>query len=83
MKDVTRLGQEISNVFPKIDVLINNAGLHGFEQRITADGFSEMMAVNYFAPWLLTHTLEHSLRAAGSAKIINVASEASRLSMEC
>ncbi|MEK4450689.1 SDR family NAD(P)-dependent oxidoreductase [Paenibacillus sp. FSL L8-0506] len=78
MKDVTRLGQEISNVFPKIDVLINNAGLHGFEQRITADGFSEMMAVNYFAPWLLTHTLEHSLRAAGSAKIINVASEASR-----
>ncbi|MEK4155274.1 MULTISPECIES: SDR family NAD(P)-dependent oxidoreductase [Paenibacillus] len=78
MKDVTRLGQEISNVFPKIDVLINNAGLHGFEQRITADGFSEMMAVNYFAPWLLTHTLERSLRAAGNAKIINVASEASR-----
>ncbi|AWV32821.1 SDR family NAD(P)-dependent oxidoreductase [Paenibacillus odorifer] len=78
MRDVTRLGQEISSVFTKIDVLINNAGLHGFEQRITADGFSEMMAVNYFAPWLLTHTLEGSLRAAGNAKIINVASEASR-----
>lgn len=78
MRDVTRLGQEISSVFPKIDVLINNAGLHGFEQRITADGFSEMMAVNYFAPWLLTQTLERSLRAAGNAKIINVASEASR-----
>ncbi|MEK4878482.1 MULTISPECIES: SDR family NAD(P)-dependent oxidoreductase [Paenibacillus] len=78
MRDVTRLGQEISSVFTKIDVLINNAGLHGFEQRITADGFSEMMAVNYFAPWLLTHTLEGSLREAGNAKIINVASEASR-----
>lgn len=78
MRDVTRLGQEISSVFPKIDVLINNAGLHGFEQRITADGFSEMMAVNYFAPWLLTQTLERSLSAAGNAKIINVASEASQ-----
>ncbi|KAA1189889.1 SDR family NAD(P)-dependent oxidoreductase [Paenibacillus sp. B2(2019)] len=78
MKDVSRLGQEICSAYPKIDVLINNAGLHAFEQRITAEGLSEMMAVNYFAPWILTHTLQHSLKAAGSARIINVASEASR-----
>lgn len=78
MKDVSRLGQEISDAYPKIDVLLNNAGLHAFEQRITAEGLSEMMAVNYFAPWILTHTLQHSLKAAGSARIINVASEASR-----
>lgn len=78
MKDVRRLGQEISAEFPKIDVLLNNAGLHAFEQRITSDGFAEMMAVNYFAPWLLTHSLRHSLQKAGSAKIVNVASEASR-----
>lgn len=78
MKDVSRLGQEICSAYPKIDVLINNAGLHAFEQRITAEGLSEMMAVNYFAPWILTHTLQRSLKAAGSARIINVASEASR-----
>ncbi|MEK5396054.1 short-chain dehydrogenase [Paenibacillus sp. VTT E-133280] len=78
MKDVSRLGQEISDAYPKIDVLLNNAGLHAFEQRITSEGISEMMAVNYFAPWILTHTLQLSLKAAGSARIINVASEASR-----
>lgn len=78
MKDVSRLGQEISNAYPKIDVLLNNAGLHAFEQRITSEGLSEMMAVNYFAPWILTHTLQLSLKAAGRARIINVASEASR-----
>ncbi|CAH1058095.1 SDR family NAD(P)-dependent oxidoreductase [Paenibacillus pseudetheri] len=78
LRDVSRLGQEISDAYPKIDVLVNNAGLHAFEQRITSEGLSEMMAVNYFAPWILTHTLQHSLKAAGSARIINVASEASR-----
>ncbi|MGO4541566.1 SDR family NAD(P)-dependent oxidoreductase [Paenibacillus sp. 2TAB19] len=78
MKDVRRLGQEISDEFPKIDVLLNNAGLHAFEQRVTTDGFAEMMAVNYFAPWLLTHSLRQSLQKAGNAKIVNVASEASR-----
>ena len=78
MNDVSRLGQEISDAYPKIDVLLNNAGLHAFEQRITSENISEMMAVNYFAPWILTHTLQLSLKAAGSARIINVASEASR-----
>ncbi|MGM1019722.1 MAG: SDR family NAD(P)-dependent oxidoreductase [Bacillota bacterium] len=78
MKDVRRMGNEISTAYPKIDVLLNNAGLHAFEQRVTSEGFAEMIAVNYLAPWLLTHALQHSLKNAGSARIVNVASEASR-----
>ncbi|NGM83834.1 SDR family NAD(P)-dependent oxidoreductase [Paenibacillus sp. 7124] len=78
MKDVKRVGQEISAAFPKIDVLVNNAGLHAFEQRSTSEGFPEMIAVNYLAPWLLSQVLEPSLRNAGTARIVNVASEASR-----
>jgi NAD(P)-dependent dehydrogenase (short-subunit alcohol dehydrogenase family) len=78
MKDVKRVGQEISAAFPMIDVLVNNAGIHAFEQRITSEGFPEMIAVNYLAPWLLSHVLEQSLRNAGTARIVNVASEASR-----
>jgi NAD(P)-dependent dehydrogenase (short-subunit alcohol dehydrogenase family) len=78
MKDVKRMGQEISAAYPKIDVLVNNAGLHAFEQRVTPDGLPEMMAVNYLAPWLLSQALEPSLRNAGSARIVNVASEAAR-----
>jgi NAD(P)-dependent dehydrogenase (short-subunit alcohol dehydrogenase family) len=78
MSDVQRIGHEINAAYPKIDVLINNAGLHGFEQRITSEGFAEMIAVNYFAPWLLTNLLRESLVRTGNARIVNVASEASR-----
>ncbi|CAH1205249.1 SDR family NAD(P)-dependent oxidoreductase [Paenibacillus sp. JJ-223] len=78
MQDVQRIGQEIGTAFPKIDVLLNNAGLHAFEPRTTSEGLPEMMAVNYLSPWLLTHTLLTSLRNAGNARIVNVASEASR-----
>lgn len=57
MAEVRRVGEEIKTAYPKIDVLVNNAGLHAFEQRITSEGFSEMIAVNYLAPWLLTNVL--------------------------
>jgi NAD(P)-dependent dehydrogenase (short-subunit alcohol dehydrogenase family) len=78
MEDVRRIGNQIKAAYPQIDILVNNAGLHGFEQRITKEGFPEMIAVNYLAPWLLTHTLLSSLMASKNARIINVASEASR-----
>ncbi|KNZ40722.1 SDR family NAD(P)-dependent oxidoreductase [Acetobacterium bakii] len=78
MDDVNRIGNEIQTDYPKIDILVNNAGLHGFEQRITNDGLSEMMAVNYFAPWLLTQLLLPSLKHSKNARIVNIASEASR-----
>lgn len=78
LNDVKRIGLEIAAAYPRIDVLLNNAGLHAFEQRVTSEGFAEMIAVNYLAPWLLTHTLHSSLIRAGHARVINVASEASR-----
>jgi NAD(P)-dependent dehydrogenase (short-subunit alcohol dehydrogenase family) len=58
--------------------LINNAGLHAFEQRVTGDGFAEMVAVNYLAPWLLTDILRSALLRSNPSRIITVASEASR-----
>lgn len=78
MKDVTRIGEEIKATYPKVDILVNNAGLHAFKQRITSEGFSEMIAVNYLAPWLLTNTLLQSLINSQNGRIVNVASEASR-----
>jgi NAD(P)-dependent dehydrogenase (short-subunit alcohol dehydrogenase family) len=78
MDDVRRVGAEIAAQFDRVDVLINNAGLHAFEQRITADGYPEMVAVNYFAPWLLTQALLPILIRSGPSRIVNVASEASR-----
>ncbi|MFK0523804.1 SDR family NAD(P)-dependent oxidoreductase [Paenibacillus illinoisensis] len=78
LSDVKRIGLEMAAAYPRIDVLLNNAGLHAFEQRVTSEGFAEMIAVNYLAPWLLTHTLRNSLIQSGHARVVNVASEASR-----
>jgi NAD(P)-dependent dehydrogenase (short-subunit alcohol dehydrogenase family) len=78
MGDVKRVGNEITAAYPKFDALVNNAGLHAFEQRITSEGFAEMIAVNYLAPWLLTYTIQQSLVNSRNARIVNVASEASR-----
>ncbi|MFJ5684937.1 SDR family NAD(P)-dependent oxidoreductase [Streptomyces sp. NPDC093099] len=80
LREVRRVGKEIGARYPQIDVLINNAGLHAFSQRITPEGFSEMTAVNYLAPWVLTATLRDRLVASAPARIVTVASEASRRS---
>lgn len=75
---VAATGRTIAAQHPHLDVLINNAGLHAFEQRITKDGFAEMMAVNYFAPWLLTNALLETLVSSAPARIVTIGSEASR-----
>ena len=78
MDDVRRVGAEISERYERVDVLVNNAGLHAFEQRVTVDGYPQMVAVNHLAPFLLTESVLPALRRATSARIVNVASEASR-----
>ncbi|GHA75997.1 MULTISPECIES: SDR family NAD(P)-dependent oxidoreductase [Streptomyces] len=73
-----RVGEEIAAYYPRVDVLVNNAGLHAFSQRITAEGFAEMTAVNYLGPFVLTQALTSRLLASAPSRIVNVASEASR-----
>lgn len=59
-----------------LDVLLNNAGLINTERRESADGFEQTLAVNHFAPFLLTGLLLEALDAARAARIVNVASDA-------
>lgn len=76
--DVQRIGRQIDAQYPRIDVLINNAGMHAFSQRITPEGFAEMTAVNYLAPWVLTDVLRDKIAHSAPARIVTVASRASR-----
>src|ERR1700686_4507811 len=72
MSQVRDVGGAIAERFERIDVLVNNAGIHAFAPRVTVDGFPEMVAVNYLAPWLLTQTLIQPL-TAGPSRIVTVA----------
>ncbi len=59
-----------------IDVLLNNAGVVNTSRVETVDGYEETMAVNHFAPFLLTGMLLPALKEAPAARIVNVASDA-------
>jgi len=78
LASVAALGHQIVANHPHIDVLINNAGLHAFSPRITADGYSEMVTVNYLAPWLFTNILRETMVRSAPSRIVTVASQASK-----
>jgi NAD(P)-dependent dehydrogenase (short-subunit alcohol dehydrogenase family) len=78
LASVAALGREIVTRHTRIDAVINNAGLHAFKPRVTVDGYSEMVAVNYLAPWLLTDILRDTVIRSAPSRIVTVASEASR-----
>ncbi|HEY7776086.1 MAG TPA: SDR family NAD(P)-dependent oxidoreductase, partial [Kineobactrum sp.] len=57
-----------------VDVLLNNAGIVNTSRRTTVDGFEETLAVNHFAPFLLTGLLLPTMLEVPGARIVNVAS---------
>jgi len=75
LANVRQLAEDILNDHNSLDVLINNAGL-GFEdeRQESDDGYELRFAVNYLAPFLLTHLLLPALKKAAPSRIINVSS---------
>lgn len=59
-----------------LDVLLNNAGVYMRERKLSADGLELTMAVNHFAPFVLTHRLLPALQRAAAPRIVNVSSVA-------
>jgi len=71
--EVRRLAETFKSKYPRLDVLINNAGLNVSRRALTEDGIETIFAVNYFAPFLLTHLLLEQLKASAPARVINLA----------
>ena len=81
LAEVRRMATDVDQRYDRLDVLINNAGVLPAEapkgeRPISADGFELCLAVNYLAPFLLTHLLMPLLRAAPAARVLNVSSAA-------
>ena len=76
LASVRGAAQEILDMGMPLDILLNNAGIVNTTRCVTEDGFEETIAVNHFAPFLLTGILLPALQMAGSARIVNVASDA-------
>jgi len=75
LDDVRALANRLIAVYPRIDVLANNAGAVFATRQMTVDGHERTFQVNHLAPFLLTWLLRERL-AESNGCVINTASGA-------
>lgn len=76
MDAVRQMAGQIIDKVPKLDVLINNAGVFKSPFAINSAGFDIRIAVNYLAPYLLTSELLPLMEKQSQPRIINLSSAA-------
>lgn len=72
---IRKLAEQVQQQFPKIDVLVNNAGIWNTDRIMTADGVEEVFAVNHLSYFLLTHLLYPLLQSSEEGRVVNVGSD--------
>ena len=78
LSEVRRAAEKILEDHHRIDVLINNAGVHRTHRTLTEGGFETAFCVNHLASFLLTRLLLNRMIASAPARIIQVNSEGHR-----
>jgi NAD(P)-dependent dehydrogenase (short-subunit alcohol dehydrogenase family) len=73
---IRKTAADLAQRYPRLHVLINNAGIIPQRRELTADGLELQFAVNHLAYFLLTLLLLPQLRAGAPSRIINVSSGA-------
>jgi NAD(P)-dependent dehydrogenase (short-subunit alcohol dehydrogenase family) len=73
---VRALADEALLGYPRIDVLVNNAGAIYAKRQLSSDGIELTWAVNHLAPFLLTTLLLERLRQSAPARIVTTTSDA-------
>ena len=68
----------ILDKYPKIDVLINCAGLHSTKATYTSEGFETVFFVNHLASFLFTNLLLERLVQSAPSRILHINSEGHR-----
>ena len=74
MASIRSFARDFKTKHNQLNVLINNAGAEFVKRQVTSEGFERTFAVDYLAPFLLTHELLDLLKAGAPSRIINVSS---------
>ena len=74
--EIKSLVEKFNQKYSALDVLINNAGCIFTDYAETVEGIERQWCINHLAPFLLTNLLLPKLKAAPSARIVNVSSGA-------
>uniref|UniRef100_A0A3P8SQJ2 Retinol dehydrogenase 12, like n=1 Tax=Amphiprion percula TaxID=161767 RepID=A0A3P8SQJ2_AMPPE len=75
-KSIREFAEAFNRDEPKLNILINNAGVMVCPYGKTADGFETQIGVNHFGHFLLTHMLLDLIKRSAPARIITVSSMA-------
>lgn len=76
LNSVKKMAEQIKKDVPKIDILINNAGVFMSSQSHTEDGLDLRFVVNYLAQYVLTEELIPLLKKGTEPRMINLSSAA-------
>jgi NAD(P)-dependent dehydrogenase (short-subunit alcohol dehydrogenase family) len=76
--EVARLAATLLERYPRIDLLVNNAGGYFHRREVTSEGLERTFALNVLAPFLLTSRLLPRLLQSAPARVVMVASDAHR-----
>jgi len=74
-RNIRQTGDEIRHNHPKIDVLINNAGVWTSRCELTEEKIEKQFAVNHLAYFLMTHLLYPNITRSDDGRIINMGSD--------
>lgn len=78
-QSIRQVAEVILAKFPRVDVLINNAGALFQNHQLTDDGLEMTWAVNHVGPFLLTMLLLNRLKESAPARIITTASHGHKM----
>lgn len=78
LAEVRRLAEVVRSRWPRLHVLVNNAGGVSASREMTVDGLERTFAVNHLAPYLLTRLLLDRLAESAPARVVTVSSIAHR-----
>jgi retinol dehydrogenase-12 len=74
LAQVQQLADRFKTQHPRLDVLINNAGVMLSRRQVTEDGLEATWQINYLSAFLLTHLLTDALKVSGQGRIVNLSS---------
>ena len=76
LASVRSFAERMNRELPRLDLLVNNAGIMAIPRALTADGFEMQLGTNHFGHFALTGLLLGKLLATDSARVVTVASGA-------
>jgi len=78
LHDVRRAAEYILKTYPRINVLINCAGMHVTRATYTEQGYETVFCVNHLSSFLLTELLLERLKESAPSRILQINSEGHR-----